>query len=207
MSLTFRLWLRDSLNPESPPQVQHQVHANGPTGACFAGPYLASKTMGKVCFLFSSNGQPIPFIPPLTRPKAARSCASKPQRQIRTHSRKKRSFSDSTLASSRETSLNFVPPLQDQRDSSTLAVNTYRFFGLLVCPAFFFAKFLSNVTGCFGSYSPMAPPPGSDIVVRVPHRSSEILPTRAPFFCRAATCAFKLSHVKNISCLLFWSSG
>ena len=58
-----------------------------PGGACFAGPYLGSKTMGRVCFLFSSNGQPILFIPLLTRPEAARWCGSTPQRPIRTHSR------------------------------------------------------------------------------------------------------------------------
>src|SRR6516162_3743900 len=119
MSLTFRLWLRDSLNPELPPQVQHQVHANGPTGACFTGPYLASKTMGKVCFLFSSNGQPILFIPPLTRPKAVRSRASKPQRPIRTHTRKKPILSAWTSALPNETGLNFVSPFRDQSDSST----------------------------------------------------------------------------------------
>ena len=45
---------------------------------------------------------------------------------------------------------------------------SYRFFGLFVCPVFFFERFFSNATGCFGSYSPMAPPPGSDIVVRAP---------------------------------------
>ena len=80
--------------------------------------------MGKVCFLFSSNGQPILYIPRLTRPKAARWCGSKPQRPTRTHSRKKPSFSASTLVLSMETSLNFVPPLPGQRDSSTSAANS-----------------------------------------------------------------------------------
>src|SRR5215475_7029331 len=86
-------------------------------------------------------------------------------------------------------------------------IEPYRFFGPFVRPIFFFEKFLSNVTGCFGSYSPMTPPPGRNIVVQAPHRSSEILPTCTPFFCRAATCPFKSSQVKNISCLLFWSCG
>src|SRR6516165_122385 len=80
--------------------------------------------MGKVCFLFSSNRQPILYIPRLTRPKAARWCGSKPQRPTRTHSRKKPSFSASTLELPMETSLNFVPPLPGQRDSSTSAANS-----------------------------------------------------------------------------------
>src|SRR5262249_7992758 len=32
------------------------------------------------------------------------------------------------------------------------------------------------------SYSPMAPPPGREIVVRLPHRCSEMSPTCTPFF-------------------------
>lgn len=53
----------------------------------------------------------------------------------------------------------------------------------------------------------MVPPPGSDIVVRVPHRCSEISPTCTPLFFKAATRASMSSHMKYISCLLFSSCG
>src|SRR6516164_10495682 len=48
-------------------------------------------------------------------------------------------------------------------------------FGFCVAPC------SPNVTGCFGSYSPITPPSGSNIVVRIPQRFSVLLLKRTPF--------------------------
>src|SRR5215469_1756308 len=56
-------------------------------------------------------------------------------------------------------------------------IGPYRFFGLSVCPVFFFEKFFSNVTECFGSYSPMAPRPEA-ILSRVHRTKTQYVPEK-----------------------------